>query len=181
MFGGKKPKTPKFHTRSHRKRSSWWNRWSVTISALVIAASAWVLSKYEVVDLVGSGDWKVVHGKFTQCGRGRGANCVIDGDTVMLARTKVRLRDYNAPELDGECDQENALARRSRDELLDWLNQGDLLMDGGEEPPHDQYGRELRTAKRPVENGRDEYLSDHMIKAGLAQETGWDAPRGGWC
>ena len=181
MFRRKKANTLKFHTRKHRKKARWWNRWSVTISALVLAASAWVLSKYEVVDLVGSGDWKVVHGKFTLCGRGRAANCVIDGDTVMLANKKVRLRDYNAPELNGECAKESELARQSRSTLLEWLNRADLLMDGGDDPPYDQYGRELRTAKRPVQDRGDDYLSDHMIKLRLGQATGWDAPRGGWC
>ena len=181
MTRRKPPKPPRFHTRKRRRGERWWNRWSITISAIVIAVSAWVLAKYEVVDLVGSGDWKVVHGKFTLCGRGRGANCVIDGDTVMLARTKVRLRGYNAPELDGECAEEVTLARQSRDRLLAWLNRGDLLMDGGDDPAFDRYGRELRAARRPDKNGRMEWLSDHMIDAGLGQETGWDAPRGGWC
>lgn len=181
MFRRKNPKPARFRTPRRRTKASWWNRWSVTISAVVLLASAWVLAKYEVVDLVGGGDWKVVHGKFTLCGKGRAANCVIDGDTVMLANKKVRLRDFNAPELDGECAKENELARQSRTALLEWLNRADLLMDGGEDPPFDRYGRELRTAKRPVKDRGDDYLSDHMIKLKLAQETGWDAPRGGWC
>ena len=60
--------------------------------------------------------------------------------------------------------------------MREWLNNGSFSMSGGAEPPYDQYGRELRELKRGKE-----WLSETMIEAELAQESGWGFIRGGWC
>jgi endonuclease YncB( thermonuclease family) len=127
-----------------------------------------------------SNDWANTDMHFTLCGERGSQACVIDGDTIVIAKAgknrKIRITGYNAPELKGECHAETALAKQSRTALRDWLNQSPFAMSGGDEPPYDQYGRELRELKRG-----DQWLSDFMIEQGLAQESGWGFQRGGWC
>ena len=122
------------------------------------------------------GDWEQVGARFSLCGERNSDACVIDGDTIMLGRRKIRVTGFNAPELKGECEAESELAQKSRTALQNWLNHGPFAMSEGSDPPYDQYGRELRALKRG-----DEWLSDTMVKTGLAQESGWGFTRGGWC
>lgn len=126
------------------------------------------------------GDWERMETRFTLCGDRYGEGCVIDGDTILLGRGKaartIRLTGFNAPEIKGECPAESALAQRARLALRDWLNAGAFALDGGDAPPIDRYGRELRAARRG-----QEWLADTMIKSNLAQSTGWGTTRGGWC
>ena len=133
--------------------------------------SVWIMDVTRV-----GGEWDRVDMQFSLCGERSSMGCVIDGDTVMLGKRKIRLTGYNAPELAGECAAESALAKRSREALRDWLNSDAFELSGGGDPPFDQYGRELREAKRG-----DEALADHMIDRSLAQESGWGFIRGGWC
>ncbi|WP_340588504.1 hypothetical protein [Erythrobacter alti] len=49
-------------------------------------------------------------------------------------------------------------------------------MEAAEDGPFDQYGRELRAARRG-----DEYLADVMIEGGLARDNGWGAGKADWC
>lgn len=131
------------------------------------------------------GDWQAQDaGRFALCGEGRGkgraANCVIDGDTVMLGQRRVRLTGYDAPEIGGACEAERLLARRAQLALRDWLNRGAFELDGGADPPRDLYGRELRGARRSDAMGQ-EWLAEAMVEAGLARTTGWGAGEAGWC
>ncbi|MBY6218903.1 thermonuclease family protein [Qipengyuania aquimaris] len=113
---------------------------------------------------------------FRLCGeRGRGP-CVIDGDTVAIGQRRVRLTGYDAPELDGACRMEVARANEARAALHTWLAKGRFSWTGGNEPPYDRYGRELREARRG-----DEQLAVHMIEAGLAEGSGWGSRRVDWC
>ena len=114
--------------------------------------------------------------RFGICGERRGAACVIDGDTLAIGQRRVRLTGYDAPELEGACEAERAKARSARAELHAWLAKGRISWTGGTEPPRDQYGRELREARRG-----DALLADHMIDAGLAEGSGWGAERVEWC
>ncbi|MXO91682.1 thermonuclease family protein [Pontixanthobacter aquaemixtae] len=139
---------------------------------LLIAAASLLIMRFHR----DTGEVQTVDMNFTLCGVRGSQGCVIDGDTFMIGRRKIRLAGYNAPEMKGDCAAEVALARQSRDALRDWLNQGTFAMSGGDEPPFDQYGRELRSLTRG-----DDALADMMIERGLAQESGWGFERGGWC
>ena len=118
----------------------------------------------------------VVNMRFGICGERGGEACVIDGDTLAIGQRRVRLTGYDAPELEGACEAERAKARAARAELHAWLAKGRFSWTGGTEPPRDQYGRELREARRG-----DALLADHMIDAGLAEGSGWGAVRVEWC
>lgn len=123
---------------------------------------------------------------FALCGEGaRQKACVVDGDTVHIGfgsdRRRIRLTGFDAPEIDGACETESALAKAARARLHQWLNDGPFEWDGADDPPRDQFGRELREAHRFRAGGSHEELADIMIEAGLASPNGWgDAPKD-WC
>ena len=170
-----------------RSARSRWSRIRSTLRyALVIAAAiglATLLDRARHWDLpfLPREEAEAVEAHFTICGEEPAANCVVDGDTLMLGQRRVRLAGFDAPELDGECEAESGLARKAREELRGWLNAGTVRLDGGDDPPRDRYGRELREATRLDAGGGLLYLSDHMIEAGLARATGWGETGGRWC
>ena len=119
----------------------------------------------------------VVDMRFGLCGDGTShAACVIDGDTLAIGPRRIRLTGYDAPELDGACEAERAKAREARTALHTWLANGRFTWTGGANPPRDQYGRELREARRG-----DEALADAMVEAGLAEGDEWGAEAREWC
>lgn len=132
-------------------------------------------------------DWVRVDDSFGLCGAAapRRAGCVVDGDTVVIGfgsqRRRIRLTGFDAPELNGACDAESRLAITARDRLHQWLDEGPFEWSGGAEPPRDQYGRELRAARRIAQVGRPERLADMMVEAGLASESGWGTVQIDWC
>ena len=163
-------RTPRFHTKPLRKQSNRRRQLLKLVTLIGIGLATLVIMRWP------SGEWERVNTQFTLCGKRGSQGCVIDGDTIMIGRRKIRITDYNAPELKGECPAESALAKQSRDALRDWLNKGAFHMSDGDDPPYDQYGRELRALKRG-----EEWLSDVMLEQELAQESGWGFTRGGWC
>lgn len=132
-------------------------------------------------------DWARVEQDFALCGERSGglAGCVVDGDTLILgfgkAQRRIRLTGFDAPELNGACAAESQLAVQAREALHQWLEQGAFEWDGGDTPPRDQYGRELRAARRIATDGSTQYLADAMINAGLASGSGWGSTQRDWC
>ncbi|WP_221540595.1 thermonuclease family protein [Qipengyuania huizhouensis] len=155
-----------FRPRKRRGGARW-------IVVLLLVAGAWLLLR-DV--LQPPPPVSAVDMRFGICGEGASAACVIDGDTLAIGQRRVRLTGYDAPEMDGACAAERAKAVEARDALSGWLAQGRFSWTGGAEPPRDQYGRELREARR----GED-LLADHMIAAGLAEGSGWGAEERDWC
>ncbi|MGB7374203.1 thermonuclease family protein [Pontixanthobacter sp.] len=172
----RKIKPPRFHTkplrRTRRRGGSGWRTVRALLTLLIALAIGAIFMHFSQT----SGDWQMADTRFTLCADRSSVACVIDGDTIMIGRRKIRITGYNAPEMDGQCPAESALARRSRDAVLDWLNVAPFLIGGGDDPAFDQYGRELRELRRG-----DEFLADVMIDRGLAQGSGWGTVRGGWC
>ena len=158
------------HFRKTRRRSTiraFW--WSLPVALLV---AGWVLLGER---LASPEPVKEVDLAFGLCGEKWGA-CVVDGDTVRIGQRRIRLTGFDAPEMEGACDAESAKARLARDELRRWLAIGPFQWTGGSAPPRDQYGRELREARRG-----DELLAEHMVSAGLAEGSGWGARPQAWC
>lgn len=171
--------------RASRRRSflSWWSLWRVPTLVTLVAALWW----FAVRPLTSSEDWVRIDQPFSLCGEGeRTAACVIDGDTVLIAspgtaQRRIRLTGFDAPELDGACDTERALAEDARRALLAWLSDGPAQWSGADDPPYDKYGRELREVRRIRANGSRELLADRMITSGLAAPTGWETQPRDWC
>ena len=120
--------------------------------------------------------------QFPLCsGHGYTANCVVDGDTIRIGERRIRLTGLDAPEIEGACQRESDLALAARDELHRWLARGPFELSGGTQPPRDQYGRELRAARRTGSDGEVEMLADVMVAKGLAESDGWTIGGNGWC
>ena len=155
--------------------------WRVPVLA-AIAIGLWWFAVHPAVTEHG---WVRVTDPFALCGEGnRAAGCVIDGDTLFLGsrpnHRRIRLTGFDAPELNGACEEEVLLARAARLRLYQWLQEGAFEWDGADDPPRDQYGRELRAARRQTEGGH-ETLADAMIESGLASPSGWGTSPVDWC
>ncbi|MGB3469864.1 MAG: hypothetical protein WBA51_03460 [Erythrobacter sp.] len=161
---------------------SWWILWRVPALVAIVAGLWW----YGVRPIAYEQGWVPVTGRFAECGSGRGAEgCVVDGDTVIIGfgaeRRRIRLTGFDAPEIEGTCPAESRLAITARTALTAWLAQGVFEWNGSDDPPRDQYGRELREVRRVAGDGTREYLAETMITRGLARESGWGAEPVEWC
>lgn len=114
--------------------------------------------------------------RFERCGGGARVTCVVDGDTLWLGGTKVRLADINTPEVSRPaCPREAALGAAATLRLVELLNAGPFTLaawPGGRD--RDRYGRLLRIATR-----RGESLGAELVREGLAEP--WQGRRGAWC
>ncbi len=159
---------------SHRRKAQW-TRWATPMLAVGLVG-AWYFAQPYLAPKV----WDRVGTQFGTCGeRGRPFYCVSDGDTVTIGfgsnARRIRLTGFDAPEIDGACQAEKAKALLAQKELRNWLNRGPFEWDGGASPPRDQYGRELRAARRLASDGSEQRLADHMIGAKLAAGEGpWE-------
>lgn len=172
-------------TRRGRRRSrmlTWWVLWRVPVLLLIVMAAWW----FGIRPIAHEQGWVRVDQEFSLCAdRGSTDACVVDGDTVIIGfgenRRRIRLTGFDAPELEGACEAERALAVKSRDALHDWLERGPFEWNGADEPPYDQYGRELREVRRVGSDGSREYLAETLLDRDLAAESGWGAEPQDWC
>ena len=80
----------------------------------------------------------------------------LDGDTLAQGAERIRLRDFDAPELfSPKCEAERALALRAKAALQSWIDQHPALERSGT----DKFGRTLASSPG---------LAAHMIGLGLA-------------
>ncbi|MEO1221084.1 MAG: thermonuclease family protein [Pseudomonadota bacterium] len=183
-----KPSRPQFRRARNvgsRRRIglfNWWLLWRVPALALIVMLAWWFI----VRPIAQEQSWVQVNESFALCGEApRQDGCVIDGDTLFLGegaqQRRIRLTGFDAPELDGECEQERALAIAARERLHQWLAVGPFEWNGADSPPRDTYGRELRAARRAQPDGSTETLADVMIASGLASQRGWGEPPRDWC
>ena len=174
---------PRFDAAWNRRRT-WlgrWRKWRGLLLLTIAGAFAWWIASgpgWKLGERLGIGaQWTERSDRFAICGQRPARACVIDGDTVMIGQRRIRLTGFDAPELEGGCDAESALALQSQAALREWLNRAPFQLDGGAEPARDDYGRELRAVRRIVE-GRTEWLEDDMIDRHLARRSRLDR---GWC
>ncbi|MEM1196353.1 MAG: hypothetical protein AAGH57_09645 [Pseudomonadota bacterium] len=188
------PSTPRFATGRPSRRGwllGWWSLWRVPTLVTIVAALWW----FGVRPITLEQGWIPVETAFSLCGEGpRTPGCVLDGDTVLVTglvsapaappsapARRIRFTGFDAPELDGACEAERALAQDARAALLAWLQRGPFEWNGAGDPPRDAYGRELREARRVDASGAQERLADTLIAAGLASDSGWGAEPIDWC
>lgn len=99
---------------------------------------------------------------------------VLDGDTIDLGQTRIRLADIDAPELfSPKCDSERALAEAAKTRLAALLAEGPVRLEPYERDI-DRYGRQLRIVTRDGHS-----LGAILVAEGLARE--WDGKRHPWC
>jgi len=113
---------------------------------------------------------------FSLCHTGGGVNCVVDGDTIWLNATKIRVADIDAPETHPpRCTVEANLGTRATQRLQELVNAGPFVVqrapDGRDE---DRYGRKLRVLVRDGQS-----LGAVLVNEGLART--WTGRREPWC
>lgn len=114
-------------------------------------------------------------GGYTLCSQGRGANCVIDGDTVIVQGVIIRIEDIDAPETGrAKCASEATLGKRATNRLMELMNAAPVAAvdDGGRD--EDRYGRKLRVLMQDGES-----VGGRLVREGLARP--WTGRRQPWC
>ena len=111
---------------------------------------------------------------FGVCHSGGGTNCVVDGDTIWMDGTKIRIADIDAPETHpSRCAEEARLGNAATNRLRILLNAGPVELASADRDT-DRYGRKLRIVMR------DGHSVDAMlIGQGLARP--WEGRRRPWC
>ncbi|MFL6763944.1 MAG: thermonuclease family protein [Sphingomicrobium sp.] len=131
---------------------------AITIAAIILGVSAYTVQ-------LDSGPAPVRSQQFGVCGVGDRPNCVIDGDTIILADQKVEIAGIEAPNGgSARCPEEAQRASQSVERLLQVLNSGKVTAAG----PVRELDGQLRT--RVEVNGRD--VAESMINAGAARTYG---------
>ena len=116
-----------------------------------------------------------VRRSFTLCHSGGAQNCVVDGDTIWLDGTKIRIADIDAPETHPpRCPSEANLGTRATQRLLELVNAGAFIVMTIGDRDQDQYGRKLRILVRDGVS-----FGDQLVGEGLART--WTGRREPWC
>lgn len=110
--------------------------------------------------------------EFGHCYNHSGPNCVLDGDTIYLAREKIEIAGMDAPEIGAaRCPAERTRGIEAAVKLLELLGRGKPAITGSERDSDGQLLRKLEV------NGRD--VGAAMVSAGVARELG--GGRRSWC
>lgn len=109
------------------------------------------------------------------CGSGSRRDCVVDGDTIVLGGTRIRIADIDTPEThQARCASERALGQRATRRMQDLLNAGPFALESAGGRDTDRYGRQLRIVTRGGQS-----LGDVLVSEGLARP--WGGRREPWC
>lgn len=136
----------------------------VTAAALAVSAPTMTLAAPHMTSV-----------KFEKCTDGDRISCVIDGDTLWIDGTKVRVADIDAPEIsEPKCALELALGNHATERLIELVNQGPFEIRAWPGRDKDRYGRALRVL---VRHGHS--LGDILVSEGLART--WTGRREPWC
>jgi endonuclease YncB( thermonuclease family) len=102
-------------------------------------------------------------------------HCVIDGDTIDYQGQRIRMVDYDTPEIgEPKCASEEALGHKAKHRLIEILNSGPVAVTPQGDRDMDKYGRKLRLV---TVNGQS--VGDTLIAEGLA--VPWEGHRHYWC
>ena len=114
-------------------------------------------------------------GKFALCSVAFGRDCVVDGDTIQVNGERIRMVDYDTPEIsEPRCASEYALGEKAKFRLLELLNSGTVEIRPWGARDIDKYGRKLRLV---LVDGRS--VGDTLISEGMAWP--WEGHRHAWC
>lgn len=154
------------------------NPWELLALLVAAAAVVYLGAHYlsagatEKSDLQPNGT--LVAAQFDICSGSQRITCVVDGDTIWLRGTKIRLADVDTPEIASPgCIAEARAGERAKHRLTQLLNAGPFTIEAYERDT-DRFGRQLRIIKR---DGRS--LGDTLVAEGLAER--WGGARIDWC
>ncbi len=157
-------------------------RWWLGLAALVAAMWYFFGGPQRIApEIMPAGPSEVIKGPLVRCGKGRGAGCVVDGDTIILGTRTIRVIGIDAPETHpARCPAEAQQGEAATQMLLKLVNQGPFTLAGPVPAVHDQYGRELRHLLRARPDGSVQSLADDMVAAGVARPY-LNGSRNPWC
>ena len=167
----------RFRRREASGTTSYW----VENRSTIFSAAGWAVVTFIGVSGIGitprdpQGNGHIVTGPVTACGHGNMSTCVVDGDTIRVDGVKIRLLDFNTPEISSpSCSAEAELGHRAKRRLIEILNQGsfEIRTSGGRDT--DRYGRKLRVV---LIKGKS--VGDILVEEGLAHE--WTGFKRNWC
>lgn len=116
-----------------------------------------------------------ITGSFARCGDGQRITCVVDGDTIWADGIKIRMADFNTPEIGNPgCEAERRLGQRAAVRLTILLNSGAVTVHKTGDRDTDVYDRALREVRV---DGRS--VGDTLVEEGLAHE--WEGYQRDWC
>ena len=147
---------------------------------LAAFAGVWLLGASQPVAAVGSMPQPAItdslQANFTPCSGSVRVTCVVDGDTLWYAGTKIRVADIDAPEVSRPaCANEAAMGAAATRRFTALLNAGAFSLEADPDSPDtDRYGRALRLVTRGGAS-----LGDVLVEEGLAEQ--WGGPRIAWC
>lgn len=120
-------------------------------------------------------------GTFVRCGQRGSANCVPDGDTIIMGPRRIRIIGIDAPELHpSRCPAEAQRGEAAANQLLALVNQGPFTLAGPNPPVRDEYGRELHHLLRARSDGSVQSLADDLVATGTVRPY-LRGPRDPWC
>jgi len=174
--GGRPPRPPR------RPR---WRTWLPLAFWLAVLGglSLWVVADPAMIEPPSflEGEREMIAGPFTLCGARRSANCVIDGDTIMVGKRHIRLVGIDAPEtVNARCDDERRRGEAAKGALLALLNQGPVTLVGRLDDPRDDYGRELKALIRKRPDGSEQSIATELVRSGMVREY-VGGGRSPWC
>lgn len=143
--------------------------------AAIVATQIFALPDRMTTSAIAPDSASLVQARFTLCGTGSPrADCVVDGDTFWVGRTRVRIADIDAPETTGAaCAEERRKGEEATRRLQALLNAAPFEMRAGARDT-DRYGRALRTLHRDGQS-----IGSILVAEGLARE--WQGRRAPWC
>lgn len=165
---------PKRRPPSFKPKRADVRRWLLLVPILLALGAAFDPSLIPPVGPLAAAPERV-SSSFTACGPGRGAACVVDGDTFKLGDRKIRITGIDAPELLApQCSGEEALARKAADRLRELLNQGEFEMVAHRLQRRDRHGRDLMVIQRGGQS-----IGATLIDEGLAHR--YLGSKWSWC
>lgn len=164
------------------RRRRWWHAWRWWLGAALIFAALWTANRFWPDQPAVRGTPQPSSATFVRCGKARGPNCVVDGDTFIIGPRHIRITGIDAPEIGAKarCPREAELAEAAADELLRLLNLGQFTMVPPRDGLRDEYGRELMHVTRRRADGTVENIGDGLVAAGRVRPF-LHGQRQPWC
>lgn len=173
----KDPSWKRKPTIKSKPTDSWVSRWPLLllVAAPVVGVGAtWAWHTWPSAAFDSAPKTEQYNLQFSECHGVSGGTCVVDGDTIWLEGTKIRIADINTPEVgEPQCPAEAALGAAATSRFVALLNEGGFSLETVDRD-EDQYGRKLRILTRDGDS-----LGDVLVREGLAER--WQGYRRNWC
>lgn len=178
-----RPVLPAHRWAGQSRGARFWRAFKPWLATALVIAGCWYLARIwgDPAPEPPRADSELVTGRFTRCGAGAAANCVVDGDTIVVGARKIRVLGIDAPEIHPpRCDAEARQGEAATAQLLALVNQGPFYLTGPTPPARDEYGRELHNLVRVRTDGSVQSLADDLVASGTVRVY-LHGSRVGWC